>query len=467
MPPRNIRLPPEAKNTFRYHEQLALTRLLLVELQRMRAVWSVLRFFAKARYYLLHPASIWIKLNYYAHKITGRDALDFQIPDTFEDAYWRKSLEYLRWTLAENNPPHAVRQIEALLNARPYRGVMVYPTTIPYEPLQRPQQLLRQMAKLGYLCFYCEDYSPKFSLAKIDENLYAVSGEQYLIFPLQSRPVTVLCTWMMNLPFVNQIRDVTLWYDLIDRLEIFSLYDSHMLQKHQQVVEAADIVSYSAKSLKDLVQPRADALYLPNGVNVEDFSTPLSAPPDERILAALRSFKSQKQAVIGFYGAIAEWVDLSLIRSAAQARPGWQFVLIGRPWREVREVEDLPNVLLTGQVPYSSLPLYASQFDVAIIPFRLEPLTDSVSPIKFFEYAALGLPVVMTPFEEVRQYAQLPFVRLAAGTDEFIAAIEELCARRDEDMARSARQFALENHWQARARQIDTLLCPGSRHDRV
>ena len=47
-----------------------------------------------------------------------------------------------------------------------------------------------------------------------------------------------------------------------------------------------------------------------------------------------------------------------------------------------------------------------AQFDVGLIPFLKNRLTDSVDPIKYHEYRALGLPVVSTSFGEMPMYAE-------------------------------------------------------------
>ena len=37
-----------------------------------------------------------------------------------------------------------------------------------------------------------------------------------------------------------------------------------------------------------------------------------------------------------------------------------------------------------------------------LIPFRIDPLTDCVDPVKYYEYRAMGLPVLSTRFGEMR-----------------------------------------------------------------
>ena len=59
--------------------------------------------------------------------------------------------------------------------------------------------------------------------------------------------------------------------------------------------------------------------------------------------------KELSKPVIGFFGLIADWVDLELIRFLAVARPGWNFALIGKITSDVKLFDELPNVHLLGQ----------------------------------------------------------------------------------------------------------------------
>jgi len=55
--------------------------------------------------------------------------------------------------------------------------------------------------------------------------------------------------------------------------------------------------------------------------------------------------------------------------------------------------------------PFQELPRYGRTFDAAVIPFRINDLTVSVSPIKLKEYLAMGKPVVSTALPAVVDYA--------------------------------------------------------------
>jgi glycosyltransferase involved in cell wall biosynthesis len=259
---------------------------------------------------------------------------------------------------------------------------------------------------------------------------------------------------MYQMPFIEFLPHRYLWYDLIDKLEIFSLFDADMQKMHAEIVKTADLVTYSGLKLIEFVAERKDARYLPNGVRIEDFTKATKGISDPKIAEILAKGKP----VIGYYGALAEWVDLSLVRALAEVHAEWEFVLIGKAWVNISKLENLPNLHYFGPVPYTELPGYAIQFDVGIIPFAVNELTDCVSPIKLFEYCALGLPIITTPFYEVKQY-QESFIKFANTVEEFSTAIAGCL---DEKVKAAAKteglSFAQKNQWSTRIEKVEETI---------
>ena len=89
-------------------------------------------------------------------------------------------------------------------------------------------------------------------------------------------------------------------------------------------------------------------------------------------------------------------------RIAARAHPDWRFVFLGRVEDpRIHTLESLSNVELRGEVPYAELAVHLKEFDVGLIPFVCNRLTDAVNPLKLLEYFALGLPVLSARLPEL------------------------------------------------------------------
>jgi teichuronic acid biosynthesis glycosyltransferase TuaH len=106
-------------------------------------------------------------------------------------------------------------------------------------------------------------------------------------------------------------------------------------------------------------------------------------------------------------------------------------------------------------VAYAEIPNIMRAFDVCITPHRVTAFTESLNPIKLWEYLAAGKPIVSTDVAGFRDYPQ--FVRIATGAEEFVAAAE--AGMREEPGLRNARRAEAERHsWVKRVDQIEGIL---------
>jgi glycosyltransferase involved in cell wall biosynthesis len=128
--------------------------------------------------------------------------------------------------------------------------------------------------------------------------------------------------------------------------------------------------------------------------------------------------------VVGFFGLIADWVDLELIHFLASARPEWTFLLLGKLDTDSSRIRNLSNVHLIGRKEYQDLPAYCKGMDIGILPFILNDLTLAANPLKLREYLAAGLPVVSTAIPEAEKLGQ--HVRIGRNREEFLHHLNTL-----------------------------------------
>ena len=228
-----------------------------------------------------------------------------------------------------------------------------------------------------------------------------------------------------------------------------------------RLLERADVVIVSAERLLETKSRHNPNVHLvTHGVDVEHFRRacrPETAVPAE--LAAL------PRPVVGFFGLVADWVDLELLRGVAAARPEWSLVLLGKVDTDAGRLAALPNVHLLGRKSYESLPGYCKGFDVAVLPFAINELTLAANPLKLREYLAAGLPVVATPIPEVERLGEL--VRTGRDAPEFVARIEELLAagRRGPDLEIS-RRMDVES-WDEKVRRLGEIVAAAGRRPKA
>jgi glycosyltransferase involved in cell wall biosynthesis len=218
----------------------------------------------------------------------------------------------------------------------------------------------------------------------------------------------------------------------------------------ENLLDGVDGFIATSQDLHAKCHPSSPSLYLPHGVDFSHFHEATQSlhpvPEMERI----------PKPIVGFFGIIAEWVDLGLVAAMSNAFPGVSFVLIGPAGVSLDPLANCPNIHYLGPKAYDDLPKYARYFDVGLIPFVLNKLTQAVNPLKLFEYYALRLPVLATRLPELER-ADGP-LSLASTEDEFREALRHILDRADAQSGDCAVEVAKHNSWQQRAEQLSDFL---------
>jgi glycosyltransferase involved in cell wall biosynthesis len=212
--------------------------------------------------------------------------------------------------------------------------------------------------------------------------------------------------------------DLVIYY-CVDEYTAFSGVRSQSLAElENQLLHTADLVIVSADRLyQSKVQANPQTVIIRHGVDFEHFRRALD--PGTQLPTDIRGLP---RPVIGFFGLIADWVDVGLMASVAKRFPGSSLVVLGKATTDVSVLTSLPNVRLLGRKPYEELPAYCKAFDVALMPFRINELTLNANPLKVREYLAAGLPVVSTAIPEVEVLNQC---RIGPNEQSFLKEVEE------------------------------------------
>ncbi len=214
----------------------------------------------------------------------------------------------------------------------------------------------------------------------------------------------------------------------------------------------ADLVLASAPALAERLRGiSGNVLYAPNVADTELFSRALDAGPVDPAIAALPSPR------IVFTGAIvAVKLDLALLAELARLRRGFSFALVGpvgpgEPRADISAITGQPNIHLLGPRAYRQLPGVLRGADAGLIPYARNALTESIFPMKVFEYLAAGLPVVATPLPALAGVADVATAPDAEGIAELLDG-----ALADDDPDRKAERSrrAASHSWERRIDEI-------------
>lgn len=339
--------------------------------------------------------------------------------------------------------------------------MIVFPPTLDWHlPLyQRPQQLARAYSeKENTLVLYLTANSAYDRVAvteKLGETLYIVNAAltHELRALLRGASETILSlSWTANRRYVELLRPDALIYEYIDELEIFDGYDEGMRREHLRLLRRAELTVCTARTLYEKALPFArKAILSPNAGDYAHFCRSAEAAPAPEAAESAARFRF----TLGYYGALAAWFDYALIAAAADTRPDWLFLLVGMDYDGSLPKSGLltrRNVLWIPAQPYERLPSFLRLFDLALIPFVLNDITRSTSPVKLFEYMAAEKPILCSRMPECLRYES---VESYSGSADFLEKAETLLKKRGDPALRAAlRREALENTWAARTDEI-------------
>ena len=202
---------------------------------------------------------------------------------------------------------------------------------------------------------------------------------------------------------------------------------------------------------------------IPNGINPRRFSGPAKD-------AGLRKrLGLENSLVLGFSGFVREWHRLErvvdLLETGEGQRPRHLLLVGDGPSRAVIESRAMElgvhdKVTITGIVPREKISEYVSCFDIALQP----DVVEYASPLKLFEYLALGRPVVAPDTPNIREVLENGSNALLFDPEDdssFLHAVERLCNEPDlrENIGIQASRTIAEGGftWDNNARRVEEI----------
>lgn len=207
-------------------------------------------------------------------------------------------------------------------------------------------------------------------------------------------------------------------------------------------MKKADLVVANSTYLASLARKHnPNSFYVGQGCDVSLFDKRLvsNIPQDIRKIA---------KPIIGYIGALLSLrLDIKILEFIAQSRPEWSLVLVGPEDESFinSRLHQLKNVYFLGNKAGNELPSYLNQFDVAINPQVLSPVTIGNYPRKIDEYLAMGKPTVATKTEAMSVFSDYTY--LATDKEEYILCINKALSEDNDQIRLKREEFARQHTW--------------------
>lgn len=274
-------------------------------------------------------------------------------------------------------------------------------------------------------------------IAQVNQLFWTGLLNEVLEFANAETQITIGKPSLLALILLKKLTSATSTYDAMDD---FSEFYSGMAQRSMLRYENA-ICQHSTKML-------TSSSYLKNKF--------LAKHPDVKLVLngcrpdlplAQHPATETKRKIIGYIGTIAQWFDWDLVITLASSNPDCIFRLIGP--QHVLTPKSLPlNIEIHPALNHAEAIKAMQQFDIGLIPFKLDRLTNAVDPIKYYEYRAMGLPVLSTGFGEMSLRVNEPTVFIINAEEPAQQTLKKALACSSEKAETEI--FRMQNTWQTR-----------------
>jgi glycosyltransferase involved in cell wall biosynthesis len=196
-------------------------------------------------------------------------------------------------------------------------------------------------------------------------------------------------------------------------------------------------------------KPHPRLTLIPNAVDAEAYQHPHARPAD-----------LPTGDVVMYVGTThADRTDVPLLAATARALRGCaHVVLVGPVLLEERTRQTLRDagVVMLGPREHDLVPAYLQHARVLVVPHVVNTFTDSLDPIKVYEYRAAARPVVSTPVAGFRDTHD-PWV-VTVDRDDFVDVVRQRVAATGHELpSRSAWSPDLPT-WEMRVREVQAVL---------
>lgn len=342
---------------------------------------------------------------------------------------------------------------------------------------QRPQHLAKNLINNNTLILYeVTTFTDKVkTIEKVSKNLFLVNFNNVAYGNLvleklekvkKPKYLQIYSTeWQMTLENMKKYitKGFKVLYEYVDDLnaDIAGTKEipKNVIDKYKYAIKDTKnvyIVATADKLYEDIVNKRGATklIFSSNGVDYDFFQKFNKKSLEKEYMNIINNGKIN----IGYYGALAKWYDYELIRKISKTNK-YNIILFGVKYDDAFDksnIESDPNVYYMGTKNYDVLKYYAKEIDILTIPFLINDITKSTSPLKLFEYMALHKPIVTTDMNECRKYKS---VIIGKNHKAFLKGLEVAYENKnDKRYIKLLDKEAKENSWDSKAKALASYL---------
>ena len=328
------------------------------------------------------------------------------------------------------------------LNARPLKGLFFVTSAFSFDELynQRIINLSKFLSEKKYGVIYVAwRWSKTEDILKVGKevypNIFQIPVDMFLEADVQLEKVRFSEKYfIVQFPHPDFLlkglqlkrHNLAMIYEIIDDWEEFNKVGQapwyNKMFEESTIINSDVVTAVSPPLIEKFSKLRNNINLVPNGF------TPILLGANHSNIAR-RNFRGS-EVNLGYFGHLtASWFNWDLILEALELSASHDYKLMfhligyGEPDNlQQKIIKYGDRVRLYGKVHPADLHKYVRDWDLGIIPFKSGKLSESVDPIKIYEYMYFGLPVIVSG---IKHLSELPLVHFVSNANQLIDVIKK------------------------------------------
>ncbi len=244
---------------------------------------------------------------------------------------------------------------------------------------------------------------------------------------------------------LNQCTDIYYCYDGYD----IPRYGDRIIQVDTEFCKSVDAVITTSDYLKEeKLKFTKNSFVVKNGVDYEIFRAKLKPAPYQR-----------PNKIVGYIGSLDHRFNIDIVEYAVKKLTNFEFHFTGGflGSTEIKQrLGKYNNVKFFQPVNPNEVPTLLATYDVGIIPYTITDYNKNIYPLKINEYLAVGVPVVMTAFANLKDFEGM--VSVVNSNETFAEALANETKSDSADLITKRTEFARLNSWDNRTLEFSSII---------
>lgn len=247
------------------------------------------------------------------------------------------------------------------------------------------------------------------------------------------------------------------WSDDFEQFTVDEVSRQKVATRYNKIISDSSIVfTINNNLLSRALRINQKSYLIPNATNINSV-LPVT---NQFGMKTIQKIRKLTWPIIGYAGwLVPARLDDALVKYIAKFRPEWNIVFVGP------KVENDPlklnkdqyeNIQILSPVSCDLLKECIEEFDVCIIPNRINQHTKGNDPIKIYDYLAVGKPVVSTRTAGVERVAE--YIDIADTPEDFLAKIEDNLKGIQKCSSDKRKEIGMSCSWDEKSIEFKTII---------